>query len=149
MGVKASERWYFLKLNERFFEEDTIQWLEEQPNGVYYSNIYLKLVLRSLRTNGMLARYVGEKLIPYDAKALSKIVNVKLAIVKNALRLFQELGLMEVLENGEIFFNQINELVGNETEKAKRMREKRASRKSQKMNIANVQKPHNDNDLPF
>ena len=37
-----AKKYYWLKLMEGFFEEDTIAWLEEQENGVYYTNFYLK-----------------------------------------------------------------------------------------------------------
>ncbi|MGK0604516.1 phage replisome organizer N-terminal domain-containing protein, partial [Enterococcus gilvus] len=36
MSDKQKRRYYWLKLKENFFEEDTIEWLEEQPNGKEY-----------------------------------------------------------------------------------------------------------------
>ena len=30
------KRYYWLKLNENFFEEDTIEWIEDQENGERY-----------------------------------------------------------------------------------------------------------------
>ncbi|EHU8854951.1 phage replisome organizer N-terminal domain-containing protein, partial [Enterococcus faecalis] len=42
MSDKQKKRYYWLKLKENFFEEDTIEWLEEQPNGKEYCLIYLK-----------------------------------------------------------------------------------------------------------
>lgn len=121
-----TKRYYWLKLNENFFEEDTIAWLEEQENGKDYVLFYLKLALRSLQDDGSLVRYVGEKLIPYDIKSLAKVTNTPIDTVAVAMKVFIEIGLIAQLETGEIYMNQINELIGSETESAKRVRKHRA-----------------------
>ena len=41
----SDKKYYWLKLKEDFFEEDTISWIEEQQNGKDYSLFYLKLCL--------------------------------------------------------------------------------------------------------
>ena len=70
-----SKKYYWLKLKEDFFEQDAIDWLEEQEKGKEYCLFYLKLCLKSLRTNGILIRTVGQLLVPYDAKKLAEITN--------------------------------------------------------------------------
>ena len=50
----SNKKYFWLKLKEDFFEEDTISWIEEQQNGKEYSLFYLKLCLKSLKTNGIL-----------------------------------------------------------------------------------------------
>ena len=125
----AAKKYYWLKLKENFFEEDTIEWLEEQENGVYYSNFYLKLCLKSLKTNGILIRNVGEILIPYDVKKLSEITRVKIDTVIVAMELFKKIGLVQILDNGEIYLTQLELMVGSETSKAQIMRNKRAREK--------------------
>lgn len=122
MSVK---RYYWLKLNESFFEDDTITWLEEQENGKDYVIFYLKLALKSLQNDGHLIRYVGEKLIPYDVKALSRLTNTPLDTVAVAMKTFSEIGLVTILETGEIYLTQIDEMVGSETDSAKRVRKHR------------------------
>lgn len=99
----ADKRYYYLKLNENFFDEETIQWLEEQENGVLYSNFYLKLCLKSLKFDGTLIRLVGETLIPYDVKGLSKLTGVHQDTVRVAMELFKRIGLVKILETGEIY----------------------------------------------
>lgn len=121
--------YYWLKLNKDFFEDDTISWIEEQENGKDYVIFYLKLCLKSLQENGLLIRYVGEKLIPYDIKALSKLTNTPADTVKVAMNLFLEIGLVTRLETGELYMNQIDEMIGSETESAKRVRKHRAKKK--------------------
>lgn len=125
----AAKKYYWLKLMETFFEEDTIAWLEEQENGVYYTNFYLKLCLKSLKSNGILIRNVGEILIPYDIKKLAEITHVSVDTAIVAMELFKKIGLVEILENGEIYLTQLELMVGKETSKAEIMRKKRKREK--------------------
>jgi predicted phage replisome organizer len=126
LSDKQKKRYYWLKLKENFFEEDTIEWLEEQPNGKEYCLIYLKLCLKSLKTDGVLVRNVGSMLIPYDAETLARVTNSTVDTVKVAMDLFKKIGLIQLLDTGEIYINQLNELVGSETEAAKQKRLQRS-----------------------
>ena len=128
----SNKRYYWLKLKEDFFEDDTIQWLEEQENGKEYVIFYLKLALKSLDGDGKLIRYVGERLLPYDVKALAKLTNTSPDTVAVAMKTFIDIGLVSRLEGGEIYMNQIQEMVGSETRAAESMRRLRATEKAQK-----------------
>lgn len=123
--MSTNKRYYWLKLNENFFEDDTISWIEEQENGKDYVIFYLKLVLKSLADEGVLVRYVGEKLIPYDVRALSRLTDTSADTVAVAMKLFLDIGLISRLDSGEIFINRIDEMIGTETDSARRMRRKR------------------------
>lgn len=133
-----NRRYYWLKLQEDFFEEDTIEWLEEQENGMAYVLFYLKMCIKSLRSDGALIRTIGETVIPYDEKALSKLTNTNIDIVRVALEVFQRIGLIKILESGEIFLTQINELVGNETIYAGRKRKQRALKRHNEDNVSKL-----------
>lgn len=126
MSDKQKKRYYWLKLKEDFFEEDTIEWLEEQPNGKEYCLFYLKLCLKSLKTEGILVRNVGNMMIPYDPESLAKLTNSNTDTVKVAMDLFNKIGLIKILDSGEIYLNQLSELVGSETEYARQKRIQRA-----------------------
>lgn len=126
--MNENKRYYWLKLDESFFEDDTIAWLEEQENGKDYVIFYLKLALKSLKDDGRLIRYVGETLIPYDVKALAKLTNTSPDTVAVAMKTFLDIGLVSQLESGEIYLNQIEEMVGSETDVAKRVRKHRAKK---------------------
>ncbi|WP_423373713.1 phage replisome organizer N-terminal domain-containing protein [Melissococcus plutonius] len=141
MSDKQKKRYYWLKLKENFFEEDTIAWLEEQPNGKEHCLIYLKLCLKSLKTDGMLVRNVGNMIIPYDAETLAKITNSTVDTIKVAMDLFKKIGLIQIFNDGEIYLNQLNELVGSETESAKQKRLQRA--KVDNVQTKYVQRPKN------
>ena len=71
----------------------------------------------------------GTMLVPYDAKQLGKITNTDIDTVRVAMELFKNIGLVEVLENGEIYLTQLENMVGSETSKAQLMRNKRAKDK--------------------
>ena len=126
--MSENKRYYWLKLDENFFEDDTIAWLEEQENGKDYVIFYLKLALKSLKDDGRLIRYVGETLIPYDVRALAKLTNTSPDTVAVSMKTFLEIGLVSQLESGEIYLNQIEEMVGSETDVAKRVRKHRAKK---------------------
>lgn len=126
--MSENKRYYWLKLDEGFFEDDTIEWLEEQENGKDYVIFYLKLCLKSLKNEGHLIRLVGERLIPYDIKALAKLTNTSPDTVAVAMKVFLEIGLVETLETGEIYLKQIDEMIGSETDVAKRVRKHRAKK---------------------
>lgn len=127
--MSESKKYYWLKLKSDFFDDDTIKFIEEQENGIKYSNFYLKLCLKSLKTDGKLIRLVGETLIPYDVNSLSKLTGVDFDTVRSAMQLFESIGLIKVLESGEIYLSQIDELIGSETDKAQIMRRIRAEKK--------------------
>ena len=47
-----NRKYYYLKLKESYFDEDAIVLLESMQDGVLYSNILLKLYLKSLKNGG-------------------------------------------------------------------------------------------------
>lgn len=136
--MSESKKYYWLKLKSDFFDDDTIKFIEEQENGIKYSNFYLKLCLKSLKTDGKLIRLVGETLIPYDINSLSKLTGVEFDTVRSAMQLFESIGLIKVLESGEIYLSQIDELIGSETDKAQMMRRLRAERKLDSNNVTQM-----------
>lgn len=109
-------KFYWLQLKEDFFENDAIEWLEEQePNGRDYAYFYLKLCLKSLKSNGILIRNVGNILIPYDNRKLAELTKMDFDTVCVAMKLLQEIGLIQILENGEIYITQLENLIGSKS----------------------------------
>lgn len=122
------KRYFWLQLKEDFFDDDTMEYIEEQPNGKEYALIYLKMCLKSLKLDGYLKRMVGNTMIPYDIPTLAKLVNSNVDTVRVAMRMFEEIGLVKTFESGEIYMNQIEEMIGSETEAAKQKRIERAKK---------------------
>ena len=57
-----NKKYYYLKLKENFFDSEEMIILQNMENGYIYSDILLKLYLRSLKNEG---RLMFKKLIPY------------------------------------------------------------------------------------
>ena len=132
-----------LKLKEDFFEEDTLAWLEEQTNGKEYCLFYLKLCLKSLKTNGILIRNVGQILIPYDVKKLGEITKTDIDTVTVAMELFKKIGLIQILDNGEIYITQLEQMVGSETKWAKYKKKERELKKLDNVQLLSNINPKN------
>ena len=119
-------KFYWLQLKEDFFEDDAIEWLEEQqPNGRDYAYFYLKLCLKSLKTNGILIRTVGNILIPYDNKKLAELTKMDFDTVCVAMELLKQIGLIKILENGEIYMTQLENLIGSVSKGALKKQQQR------------------------
>ena len=125
----AEKRYYWMKMPADFFEDDIIDWLMEQPNGKDYVVFYIKLCLKAIKTEGVLIRAVGNLLVPYDAKKLAELTRTEVDTVVVALKLLQQTGLIEILENGELYLTALKSMIGSETNKASSMRRLREERK--------------------
>jgi len=60
--------------------------------------------------------------VPYDEKMLSTITDTNIDIVRSAIKVFSQLGLLQILENGTIFLPDVPEMTGKESESASRVR---------------------------
>lgn len=128
--MSENHRYYWLKLQETFFEDDTIDFIESQENGERYVLFYLKLCLKALKNEGKLIRYVGELLMPYDEIGIAKLTKTDVDTVRSALMLFSKIGLIKRLDSGEIYLTQLDELIGTETSAAQRKRKQRINEKA-------------------
>lgn len=132
MSERESAKFYWLQLREEFFESDEIDWLEEQPNGPAQVLFYLKLCLKSLKTNGLLVRRVGQMLIPYDAEKLADFTKTDVNTVQCAIVNLKMCGLVEVLEDGTLFLSHLTNLIGSQSVGAMKRQQQRARQKEAK-----------------
>ncbi len=138
MAIYDNTKFYWLQLKEDFFDDEAIKWLEEQENGIKYAYFYLKLCLKALRTNGVLIRHVGKLLVPYDAKGLAELTRTDQDTVRVAMELLKKIGLIEVLEDGAIYIEQLEKLVGSQSRSAFKKQIQRAKQKSLENSQTNV-----------
>ncbi len=115
-----NKKYYYLKLKENFFDSEEMIILQNMENGYIYSDILLKLYLRSLKNEG---RLMFKKLIPYTPSALAQVVRHSEETVEKALEIFQQLELVEILDNGAIYMLDIQNFIGNSSTEADRRRE--------------------------
>ena len=121
-----SKRYYWLKLQDNFFERDEIKIIEVMPNGKDYILFYLKLMLKSINDDG---RLMFKNTIPYTPDMLSTITRTNIDVVRVAVDTFIGLGLMEKLDDGALFMSEVNKMFGTETVYAQKKREYRGEKK--------------------
>ena len=129
--MSDNKKYYYLKLKYNFFESDELILLESMPDGILYSNVLLKLYLRSLKNNGKLM--LNER-IPYNSTMLSSITRQPVAVVEKAIMTLSELGLIDILGNGAIYMLEIQNFIGESSTEAERIRAYRNKIKLEKAN---------------
>ena len=120
--MEENKRYYWLKLKRDFFRRHDIQIVENMPNGKDYILFYLKLLCESVDHNGNL-RFSEQ--IPYNEQMLATITNTNIDVVRSAIQVFEELGMMEVLDDGTYFMNEVQKMLGSETKWAEKKRDYR------------------------
>jgi predicted phage replisome organizer len=121
--MAETKKYYWLKLKRDFFKRHDIRIIEEMPNGKDYILFYLKLLLESIDHEGSL-RFSDT--IPYNEQMLSVVTNTNIDIVRSAMKLFIDLNMMTVFDDLTIYMNEVDKLIGSETEWAKKKRLQRA-----------------------
>lgn len=122
MAARDTERYYWLKLDRGFFKRHDITVIEDMPNGKDYVLFYLKLMLESVDHEGAL-RFSAT--IPYSESMLASVTRTNVDIVRSALNLFIDLGMVEVFDDKTLFMTEVAKLLDSETYSAKRKRENR------------------------
>ena len=117
-----NKKYYYLKLADNFYDRDEMIILESMPDGYMYSNILLKLYLRSLKNEGKL---LFNDRIPYNSQMLANITRFPVGVIEKALKIFLDLGLIEILDNGAIYMLDIQNFIGKSTTEADRKRDYR------------------------
>ena len=120
-----SNKYYWLKLKKDFFKQHEIMVVEAMPNGKDYVLFYLKLMAESVSHNGDL-RFADT--IPYNAEMLAALTNTNVDIVRSAIKVFEELEMLEVLDDGTIFMREVQSLIGSETAWAEKKRLQRGQK---------------------
>ena len=130
-----NKRFYWIKLRENFFQQETIDWLMEQENGSAYIVLYLKMCLLTANTSGELIRTIGDMTIPYEPKKISQKTGFDIDTVNVALSLFKHLGLIEETQEGIPVMPEVKNMVGSESESAARVRNYRKKKKALQSNV--------------
>ena len=127
--MSDNRKYYYLKLKENYFDEDAIVLLESMQDGILYSNILLKLYLKSLKSGGKLQL---DENIPYTAQMIATITRQQVGTVERALQIFMKLGLVEPLQNGALYMSNIELLIGQSSTEGERKRRARLALQEQK-----------------
>ena len=129
-----NKRFYWLKLKDNFFEREEIQLIESLPNGKEYVLILLKFMMRAINSEG---RLVVKDVIPYNPQMLATVTHSNVDTVRSAIEIFIKFGLMSTLDDGTLYMNEVQALLGSETEFAAKKREYRQNLKNQPEQLPN------------
>ena len=127
--MSDNRKYYYLKLKESYFDDDAIVLLESMQDGMLYSNILLKLYLKSLKYGGTLQL---DENIPYTAQMIATITSQQVGTVERALQIFMKLGLVEPLDNGALYMSNIELFIGQSSTEGERKRRARMKISEQK-----------------
>src|SRR5574344_924717 len=117
-----TKKYYWLKLKRDFFKRHDITVIESMPNGDKYILFYMKMLVESIDHDGAL-RFSDT--VPYNDSMLAAITRTDIDIVRSAVKIFEQFGMMEMLDDGTLFMRQIESMIGDETEWAAKKREYR------------------------
>lgn len=125
----TESKYYWLKLQRDFFKRSDIMVVENMPNGKEYVLFYLKLLLESISHSGEL-RFTDT--IPYNEQMLATITNTNIDIVRSAMKVFSELNMLEIVEDGTIYMSEVEKMIGSmannpNANRQRRFRENHAS----------------------
>lgn len=126
--MEEEKRYYWLKLHKDFFQGHQIRILEGMPNGKEYAYFLLKLLAESVSHDGKLRL---SETIPYNEEMLSALTNTNVDIVRSAIKAFEALGLLEIMDDGTYYLTEVKRLTGSETEWAEKKRLYREKLKEQ------------------
>ncbi|RTL10277.1 MAG: hypothetical protein EKK54_11665 [Neisseriaceae bacterium] len=137
----SPKKYYWLKLKDNFFEREEIQLIESLPNGKEYVLILLKFMMKAINSDG---RLVVKDVIPYNPQMLATVTHSNVDTVRSAIDIFIKFGLMSTLDDGTLYMNEVNALLGSETEFAAKKREYRQNLKNQPKQLTDNSKTQKD-----
>ena len=121
--MATGKKYFWIKLKTDFMTSDKVDYLMSQKNGAEYVVLYQMLCMKCINTDGLLARKIGEVIIPFNAEKIQrdcKYFNID--TVENAFRLFIQLGMIYQEENGFLRIADFENMVGSETDWAAQKR---------------------------
>lgn len=123
MASIDNKKYYWLKLDKDFFKRHDIKIVESMKNGKDYILFYLKLLCESTSHEGYL-RF--SPTIPYSEDMLATVTDTNIDVVRSAIKIFITLGMMRVMDDGTLYLEQVEKMIGSETGAAVRKRQERA-----------------------
>ena len=119
-----AKRYYYVKLDENFLDDVNIRRLRGVAGGSEYIIAYLKLILRTIRTGGLIEIVEGADMI----EEIALLLNEPIKNVRFTLKYLQKYGLIQIHEM-TVSVNYSMENVGSEADSTRRVREYRQRQK--------------------
>ena len=133
--MAENKKYYWLKLIENFFDEKQIKYLRTLPDGEKLVIVYLKMQLKSLRTEGFI-KY--DKILPSSEEELAMILDEDINSVKFTIGALLKVNAIEKLDDGSFYMLAMQDLIGKEGESAERVRKFREKQNKLLLQCNNV-----------
>lgn len=144
----AESRFYWIKLKLNMLTSKIVDFLMSQKDGANYVILYQMLCLLTINSNGELADYIGEVIIPFDeAKIQRDTKYFNIDTIRVALGLYQKLGLVYVQENGILKIADFENLIGSESKWAGYKRKERLENVQSLSNNMSKESPPRDKSI--
>ena len=118
----SNKRYYWLKLKDDFFDDKTVKYLRKLPDGNALVIIYLKMQLKSLKTEGLI-KYDG--LLPTCEDEVALVLDEDVTLVRFAVTALINMGVVERWDNDMLYMASMQPLIGSESAVAERVRRHR------------------------
>lgn len=115
----GERRYYWLKLQQGFFDQTHIKALRRQDNGADKVVVYLKLMLKCLNTD---CYYRYEGVLPEAPEEIALALDEDKNIVKSTIDQLIQYGCIRRLDEKELFIEGMSSMIGSECESAARVR---------------------------
>ena len=122
----AEKKYYWLKLPVNFFKDRPLKKLKRMAGGSTYTIIYQKLLLVSLENEGYI---YFEGIEENFEEEMSLELDENLEDVQMTILFLLKNNLIEKKDNYTYFMNQVPEMIGSETDAARRQRKSRQNNK--------------------
>lgn len=129
-----AKKYYWIRLKTDFFKSLAMKKLRRIAGGDTYTIIYLKLLLLSADTEGVL---YYEGIENSFAEEIASLLDEDEENVKITLQFITSVGLLEQKSADEYLLTEVPFIVGSETDKAQLMRNKRARDKQNLLESSN------------
>ena len=128
MNQSQTKRYWWLKLQEKFFNQKPLRKLRCMAGGDTFTIIYLKMQLLSITTGGTL-RFDGVE--ETFAEELALVIDESPDNIQFTLMFLEKHGLIEELDGGLFLLPEAARNIGSESDSADRMRRLRARKQEQ------------------
>lgn len=130
--MRLKKVYYWIKLKKDFYDNEKIDYLMSLDNGCAYVVIYQMLLLKAINSNGILATYINDILVPFDLDKIKRECKYfDIDTIRTALALFIKLEMVYQAQilNDSYVIKDFYENIGHETnysiQKAKERENKR------------------------
>ncbi len=121
-----AKKYFWLKIQEEFFRQKEIKALRKMEKGPLYILIYQKMLVYSLQNN---SKIYFDNVEDSFEEEIALVIDEDVEDVKETLLFLKRTNLIEYVSADEMELLQVQELTGEESDSAKRVRKHRENKK--------------------